>query len=240
MINPQWLELLVSRTNLQGPKDNQVIEVQLYMPVKPFYSFDHQGNRGFRVLANRLPSWLIVKDLTILEISGLNLCWGWSGGAKVSCSLCQRGIQLILAYTQLSKACYPCSRFGYEGWWGGMFYFFCFFTFILVLSFLSLSLISFTICSISFLPFSGRLHKITHKGWRVVKPQHNQWISAICSKFCQTDITKSYLAMTVLNKKWGGWHFVIIATDKMIIFYFSMKTCCGYSLEPTTYVFIEK
>ena len=26
----------------------------------------------------------------------------------------------------------------------------------------------------SFLPFSGRQHKMTHKGWHVVKPQYNQ------------------------------------------------------------------
>ena len=44
----------------------------------------------------------------------------------------------------------------------------------LFLSSLSLSLISSTISSITFLPFSGRRHKMTHKGWRVVKPQHNQ------------------------------------------------------------------
>ena len=55
---------------------------------------------------------------------------------------------------------------------GECFYFFCFFTFILVLlSSLSLSLIS---TAISFLPFSGRRLKMTHKGWRVIKPQHNQ------------------------------------------------------------------
>ena len=48
---------------------------------------------------------------------------------------------------------------------GGMLYFFCFFTFILVrLFYLSLSFISSTISSISFLPFSGRRHKMTHKG----------------------------------------------------------------------------
>ena len=57
------------------------------------------------------------------------------------------------------------------------FYFFCFFTFIPVpLSSLSLSFISSAISSVSFLPFSGRRHKMTHKGWRVVKPQHNQSI----------------------------------------------------------------
>ena len=55
------------------------------------------------------------------------------------------------------------------------FYFFCFFTFIPVpLSSLSFSFISFAISSVSFLPFSGRRHKMTHKGWRVVKPQLNQ------------------------------------------------------------------
>ena len=51
----------------------------------------------------------------------------------------------------------------------------CFFTFIPVpLSSLFLSFISSTISSVFFLPFSGRRHKMTHKGWRVVKPQINQ------------------------------------------------------------------
>ena len=55
---------------------------------------------------------------------------------------------------------------------GGMFLF-CFFSFIPVPhSSLFLSFISSTISSISFLPFSGRRHKMTHKGWRVFKPQH--------------------------------------------------------------------
>ena len=31
MINPQWLELPMSRSNLQGPKDIRLIEVRLYM-----------------------------------------------------------------------------------------------------------------------------------------------------------------------------------------------------------------
>ena len=30
MINPQWLELAMSRTNLHGPKDVRVIEVGQY------------------------------------------------------------------------------------------------------------------------------------------------------------------------------------------------------------------
>ena len=31
MINPQWLELLMSRTNFHGPKDVRAIEVRLYI-----------------------------------------------------------------------------------------------------------------------------------------------------------------------------------------------------------------
>ena len=32
MIDPQWLELTVSRTNINGPKDVRAIEVRLYTP----------------------------------------------------------------------------------------------------------------------------------------------------------------------------------------------------------------
>ena len=48
------------------------------------------------------------------------------------------------------------------------------------LSPLSLCFISATISSISLLPFSWRQHKMTLKGWHVIKPQHNQsesWIN---------------------------------------------------------------
>ena len=39
---------------------------------------------------------------------------------------------------------------------------------------LSISFIFSTISSIFFLPFSGRWHEMAHKGWHVIKPQHNQ------------------------------------------------------------------
>ena len=55
---------------------------------------------------------------------------------------------------------------------GGVFLFILFLHF---LSFSSLSL-SFISSTISFLSFSGRRHKMTYKGWCVVKPQHNQLI----------------------------------------------------------------
>ena len=34
MINPQWLELSVSRTNFYGPEDVRAIEVRLYIKGK--------------------------------------------------------------------------------------------------------------------------------------------------------------------------------------------------------------
>ena len=58
---------------------------------------------------------------------------------------------------------------------GECFIFYCFLTFIqFPLSPLSLSFIASTVSSISVFSFSGRRYKMTHKGWGVVKPQHNQ------------------------------------------------------------------
>ena len=106
---------------------------------------------------------------------------GWLGGAKVSFILRHRGVQPILAYSWARPAILVAGKGR-----GGCFYFFFFFTFIPVsLSFLSLSFISSTISSISFLPFSGRRHKMTHKGWHVVKPQLNQ--SNHCQKLVMND-----------------------------------------------------
>ena len=78
---------------------------------------------------------------------------------------------------QLGKAFYPCT-FVAGKCRGECFYFFCFFPFIHVpLSFLSLSFIFPTISSISFLPFSGRRHKMIRKGWRVVNPNTIKFIT---------------------------------------------------------------
>ena len=99
-----------------------------------------------------------------------NLELGWPGVAKVSCILRHRGLQLILAYSWARLAILVAGNRR-----GESFYFFCFFPLIPVrLSSLPLCFISSTISFISSLPYSGRRHKMTHKGWRVVKPQHNQ------------------------------------------------------------------
>ena len=77
---------------------------------------------------------------------------GWLGVAKVSCFLRHRGVQLILAYSWARPTILVAGKGR-----GGMFLFFCFFTFIPVpLSSLSLSFISTTMSSIFFLLFSGR------------------------------------------------------------------------------------
>ena len=92
------------------------------------------------------------------------------------CILRHRGVQMILAYSWTRPAILVAGKGRGCGGWvgGGGGYCFCFFAFIPApLSSLSLSSISCTISSISFLPFSGRRHKMTHKGLRVVKPQRN-------------------------------------------------------------------
>ena len=95
-----------------------------------------------------------------------------SGGAKVSCFLHRRGVQLILAYSWARPAILVAVRVRVEGEY---IYFFCFFTFIPVpLSSLSLSFISSITSSFSVLSISVRRHKMTHKGWCVMKLQHNQ------------------------------------------------------------------
>ena len=57
-----------------------------------------------------------------------DLCGRWLGVAKVSCILRHWGIKLILAYSWASPAILVAGKSR-----GGCFYFFCFFTFILVL-----------------------------------------------------------------------------------------------------------
>ena len=86
---------------------------------------------------------------------------GWSGVAKVLCILYvhHRGVQLILAYSWARLAILVAGK------GRGECFYFCFFPFIPVpFSSLSLSFISATISSISFLPFSGKQHKMTHQG----------------------------------------------------------------------------
>ena len=98
---------------------------------------------------------------------------GWLDEAMVSCILRHRGVQQILAYSWARHAILAAGKGR-----GGCFYFFCFFTIIhFPPSPLSFSLMSSTISSFFLLPFSERRHKMTHKGWRVVKPQHNRSIN---------------------------------------------------------------
>ena len=101
-----------------------------------------------------------------------SVMWGWLGKAKLLCILCHWGVQLILAYSWARPAILAAGMGR-----GGMFLFLLFLHFH---SFSSFSLVLlfhlhyylFYLSSISLLPFSERRHKMTHKGWRVIKPQH--------------------------------------------------------------------
>ena len=73
------------------------------------------------------------------------------------------GVQLRLAYSWARPAILVAGK-GTRGMGGGGVVFLLFIHFRSWLSFLSLSFISSTFSSISFLPFSGRRHKMTHKG----------------------------------------------------------------------------
>ena len=85
----------------------------------------------------------------------------WSGECAVYLS--SLGVQLILASIWARPAILVAGKGR-----GGIFYFFCFL-------FLPCPyLLSPTISSVSFLPVYRRQHKVTHKGWHVVKPQHSQ------------------------------------------------------------------
>ena len=105
---------------------------------------------------------------------------GVVGCGEVSCILRHWDVQLILAYSWARPAVFVVGKGR-----GGMFSFLLFLHFHSCSSFsLSLSFISSTISStcISFLPFSGRQHKMTLKDSQVVKPQHNQSIKVTYSK----------------------------------------------------------
>ena len=86
---------------------------------------------------------------------------GWSGGAKVLCILHHWGVQLILAYSWARPAILVVGKGR-----GGMFLFLLFLHFHSCSSFFPVPLfhLLYSLSSISFLPFSGRRHKMTLKG----------------------------------------------------------------------------
>ena len=161
---------------------------------------------------------------------------GWSGGAKVSCTSGHRGVQLILAYSWARPVILVAGK-GRRG----MFLFLLFLHSHSCSSFLPvISFISSTISSVSFLPVSGRRHKMTHKGWCVIKPQHNQnrhephWVDwAIKPQHKQT-IRINRINMTVMLlvsgslTDWRSWRMLqylnswLEDTQASLVIHFSM------------------
>ena len=110
----------------------------------------------------------------------------------MSCILRHRGVKLILAYRWAKPAILAAGKVR-----GGMFLFLLFLHFNSFSSSpLFLSFIFSTISFISLLLFSGRRHKKTHKGRRVVKPPHNPSNLSGRELFDRT----SYLLTCVPNK----------------------------------------
>ena len=91
---------------------------------------------------------------------------GWLSEVKVSCSFCHRGAKLILAYITVGQGLLSLQQVSVEG---ECCYFFSSFTFFhCPLSSLPLSFIFSTISSVSFLPYFGRRHQMSYKGWHQV------------------------------------------------------------------------
>ena len=142
------------------------------------FFFPYRTTNSFWIFV-RIASVRRFKQISKIYVSLKYWIRGWSGGAKVLCVLHHQGDQLILAYSWTRPAIFVAGK----GRGGMFFYFFCFFTLIPAsLSSLSLFFI-FLLSLLSLLPFSGRRHKMTHKSWRVVKPQHDQSIKILNTIF---------------------------------------------------------
>ena len=66
MINPQWLELPMSRTNFHGPKDVRAIEVRLY------FSLNEKGSGQDTVAYAASLNYLDLRENVIVTISDVS------------------------------------------------------------------------------------------------------------------------------------------------------------------------
>ena len=138
-------------------------------------------------------------------------------GNSACCILCHWGVQLILAYSWTRPVILVAGKGR-----GVMFLFLLFlhfhssYYFFLVYLFHLLS-----ISSICFLLFSGRRYKMTHKGWRVVKPQQNQSIKAqrnqLISKYLlkQSDTLQTHYRHTEHVQKYDAAKNIFVTTTPL-------------------------
>ena len=129
----------------------------------------------FVILQNRISDITIINKTYYITRS---ILWGGWVLRRCRVSYRHRGVQLILAYSWARPAILVAGKDI-----GGMFLFLLFlhshscssYFHVLLFHLLYLS-------SISFLPLSGRRHKMTHGDWRVVKPQHNESFDIVISQ----------------------------------------------------------
>ena len=142
-----------------------------------YFSVEYFTSRKFwhQFVSTLLQKWpqKCVHGIYILNENTHHLenCLGWSGGAKVSCILCHLGVHLILAYSWARPVILVAGKGR-----GGMFLFLLFLYFHSCSSFFPAPFFHFRHLFYLFLPFSGRQHKMTNKGWHVIKLQPNQSI----------------------------------------------------------------
>ena len=106
-----------------------------------------------------------------------------------------------------------------------MFIFFCFFSFIPVsLSSLSLSFISSTISSISFLIFSGRRHKMTHKGWHVVIKKKKQKNNNNKTMLIQVIVATKWEQIQQLSRIFFFWKLTVIPYSILFIYLKALRS----------------
>ena len=168
-------------------------------------SYSHFCSKNINVFGNTLAT--ICNKFVINGLVKLMLLWKtgpWSifhglMTLKPFCQLvrtwrilCHWGVQLILAYSWARPAILVAGKGR-----GGMFLFLLFLHFHSCSSFFRVPLFHLLYYLFHlFSPFLWGRHKMTHKGWRVVKPQHNQlwslafsfmfWINYTCTFSHQT------------------------------------------------------
>ena len=146
--------------------------------------------------------------------------------SSANLNLINRGVQLKLAYSWARPAILVAGKGR-----GGMFLFLLFLHFHSCSYFFHNRLFH-LLYYISFLPFSGRRHKMTHKGWRVVKPQHNQ------TNLINHSISGHQASRATKPTRWGYLRSASVPGEQILITYaavgYRTRATCVTSQHSTT------
>ena len=82
MINPQWLELLISRTNFHGPIDVRAIEVRLYNH-KHWDETKERARWRSEARTQENQKKITIGSTTDIDIQGPTICTDWRGSGHL-------------------------------------------------------------------------------------------------------------------------------------------------------------